>query len=178
MKISELKIPFVWLDMDGVLADWYAGLAIYENVPIEEILKRPHGSIETHNSVTKLVAEGYSETLFATLPELPSGKMLLRYLNINNIKFGILSKPFFGDGLEGSVKGKKIWLEKHNLTNIPWEFRSNKEVFALKGGKQNILIDDLDKNIINWNAAGGIGILFNSQDATPTINKLKEIYAY
>ena len=40
-------------------------------------------------------------------------------------------------------------------------------------GENRILIDDTAKNIADWEAAGGIGILHT--DASSTIAKLKEI---
>jgi hypothetical protein len=40
----------------------------------------------------------------------------------------------------------------------------------------HILIDDMEKNITAWEAAGGIGILH--KNATDTINTLKEKYGF
>ena len=47
---------------------------------------------------------------------------------------------------------------------------SNKQDYA---GKNKILIDDREDTIGEWNAAGGIGILFKS--TSQTINDLKSL---
>ena len=48
--------------------------------------------------------------------------------------------------------------------------RENKQDYA---GKNKILIDDRADTISEWNAAGGIGILFTS--TSQTINELKQL---
>ena len=80
----------------------------------------------------------------------------------------ILSTPVSG-GKNSSYEGKEFWI-KQNLGNIPFILSDNKEKYATKN---SILIDDMERNISRWNAAGGIGILHKS--ATETINKLKKI---
>jgi hypothetical protein len=79
----------------------------------------------------------------------------------------ILSKPN-KDKL--SSEGKRIWCKRELGENTIVNLSYNKSDFA----KPNmILIDDLKKNIIEWENAGGIGILHkNSKD---TIEKLKKI---
>ena len=58
----------------------------------------------------------------------------------------------------------------------------NEEIFvpapekAKFAGKNHILIDDLEKNITAWEAAGGIGILH--KNANDTINTLIDKYGF
>ena len=70
---------------------------------------------------------------------------------------------------------KMKWLNKNTgfkRANIHLVLRSQKKSYAkTKEEKPNVLIDDYDKNIKEWEAAGGIGILHT--DVGTTINKLK-----
>ena len=74
-----------------------------------------------------------------------------------------------------SKVGKMKWLKKNTKfkrANIHLVLRSQKKSYAkTKEEKPNVLIDDYDKNIKEWEAAGGIGILHT--DVGKTINKLK-----
>jgi hypothetical protein len=57
--------------------------------------------------------------------------------------------------------------------NIHITLRSDKKKYAKSNGIPNILIDDWEPNIAEWNAAGGIGILHkNTED---TIQRLKKL---
>jgi len=91
-------------------------------------------------------------------------------------------------GLESSPmtseQGKKAWIVKHGLDPIEsiivqgdkQESTSQKKAsYAVSNGQRNILIDDTKRNIDDWEAAGGIGILHIPKDSQSTIEKLKEI---
>jgi hypothetical protein len=79
----------------------------------------------------------------------------------------------------GAKKGKWEWNMKH--THVPHEKfhcveRSSKQYYAKEYdgsyfGKPNVLIDDMQQNITEWDRKGGIGILHTS--AFNTINRLK-----
>lgn len=73
-------------------------------------------------------------------------------------------------GWPSSATGKHIWCQRH-LSN--WghhrdeQFhavvRSQKRLFAVQSdGTPNLLIDDYDKNIREWESSGGIGILYRT----------------
>ena len=74
-----------------------------------------------------------------------------------------------------SKVGKMKWVKKNTefkRANIHLVLRSQKKSYAkTKEEKPNVLIDDYDKNIKEWEAAGGIGILHTN--VGKTINKLK-----
>ena len=67
------------------------------------------------------------------------------------------------------------WLKKNTgfkRANVHLVLRSQKKSYAkTKEEKPNVLIDDYAKNIKEWEAAGGIGILHTN--VGKTINKLK-----
>ena len=75
-----------------------------------------------------------------------------------------------------SKVGKMKWLKKNanfKRGNIHLVLRSQKKSYATTDEKPNILIDDYDKNIREWQAAGGIGILHT--DVGKTISELKRL---
>jgi len=75
-----------------------------------------------------------------------------------------------------SRNGKMKWLKKNTgfkRGNIHLVLRSQKKNYATTDEKPNVLIDDYDKNIREWEAKGGIGILHT--DVGKTISELKRL---
>ena len=77
----------------------------------------------------------------------------------------------------GSKTGKMNWLKKNTKfkrSKINLVLRDQKKKFAKDNdGKANILIDDYEKNIKEWEQAGGIGVLYTN--APNTIRELKRL---
>ena len=68
------------------------------------------------------------------------------------------------------------WLSKNTdfkKSNINLVMRSQKQKYAMRNGKPNILIDDYVKNIKEWEAKGGIGV--HHTDVSKTVGKLKRL---
>lgn len=100
------------------------------------------------------------------MPVMPDARRLMDFLK--PYKPYILSACPQWD--PGGIDEKKEWSEKHfNIPNnrIFIVKRSDKQKYAKEG---DILIDDYDKNIKEWENAGGTGILHTS--AAQTIHKL------
>ena len=76
-----------------------------------------------------------------------------------------------------SKVGKMKWLKKNTnfkRGNVHLVMRAQKKSYAkTKEEKPNVLIDDYDKNIKEWNSAGGIGI--HHTDVGKTITELKRL---
>ena len=75
-----------------------------------------------------------------------------------------------------SKVGKMKWLKKNasfKRANIHLVLRSQKKSYATTDEKPNVLIDDYDKNIREWQAAGGIGI--HHTNVGKTISELKRL---
>ena len=76
-----------------------------------------------------------------------------------------------------SKVGKMKWLKKNTKFkrgNVHLVLRSQKKSYAkTKDEKPNVLIDDYNKNIREWEAAGGIGI--HHTDVGKTISELKRL---
>jgi hypothetical protein len=77
-----------------------------------------------------------------------------------------------------AAQGKELWV-KDNLNPQPSEIiivpAIQKQDYAKTNGISNILIDDKEETIIQWNAAGGIGILHQTGNSQLTILELKKI---
>ena len=76
-------------------------------------------------------------------------------------------------GIVNATPDKKLWVKRllsgDIVVNIV--FREEKPKFCT--GKNCILIDDMEKNIKEWNGMGGTGIL--NVNAEDTMNRLKEL---
>ena len=170
----------IYLDMDGVLADFFneiarhAGKISYREVSYDEIVNI------LKNDIVKFFADLHS---FNTNQQLI--KMAIGYTGgyyICSSPFDYVNAPTPEDKkrlYDGSVEGKKIWINKHlNPKPINSFFTLNKTQYATENGIPNILIDDRGDNVKKWIAAGGIGIKYQAdEDSLDMVNnKLKTIF--
>lgn len=176
MKIQELgQQPHLYLDMDGVQADFFTAWAkAFGKDRYKEIGDRA----TREASIDMLNQRGpqFIEEFFATLPTLPGGLKLVRWLKANQIPFTVLSAPLRGNH-EASIAGKRQWLNRHNSgTSATAIFTGYKERFANRGGVPAVLVDDHKKYIEHWNEAGGIGLLYREHSVDAVIDQLSDIY--
>ena len=154
-----MKKPEVYIDMDGVLADFfteYAKLAGIESGNYRDI-----PPAKTDPTLNKMVGTDF----FARLPKFPSADQLVSMIVKLYGHYHICSSPLRGDH-EGSEKYKRIWIEKH-LKPQPVDIiiTPNKAKYAKQSdGTPNILIDDRGSNISAWEAKGGIGIKYQADE--------------
>lgn len=194
MKIFEVtqqnltnKIPMLYLDMDGVQADFFTQWARWHGTktgnPIEKY-KEIGDKEQREQSIKMLQDEGpkFVYRFFATLPVLDGFAELMNWIKSNNIPCTILSAPLRSTPEDrekvitrASIEGKQEWLMKHN-PNLPAIFDGQKDKYALKGGHPNVLVDDFKKYINAWEAKGGIGVLHRWSNTSDTIARLEEIY--
>jgi hypothetical protein len=151
--------PEVYLDMDGVLADFfteYAKLAGVESGNYRDI-----PPAKTDPTLNKMIGTDF----FARLPKFPSADDLVSLIVKSYGHYHICSSPLRGD-FEGSEKYKRIWIQKHlNPQPVDILITPNKAKYAKqKDGTPNILIDDRGSNISAWEAAGGIGIKYQADE--------------
>lgn len=151
----------IYLDMDGVLTDFKAMFKDIDGRSTEEIEK------EGDEVFWKHVDDGGLK-FWSDMYWVKGSKKLWNYVKNKNVS--ILSAP--ARRLPDSVKGKQIWISRElkPIPNVIFTRARNKKEYA---NSNSILIDDLEKNIKQWKAAGGIGILFKS--ANQTIGELKKI---
>jgi hypothetical protein len=164
----------VYLDMDGVQADFFTAWAnLFGKSRYKELGDRAarEETIKDLNSR----GEEFIEEFFATLPVLPGGQRLIAWLNENNIPFTVLSAPLRGNE-QASIRGKKIWLDKYNPgSSATAIFDCNKEKYAILNGV-NILIDDYKPYIERWSSNGGIAILYREHNINQAIEQLSKLF--
>jgi hypothetical protein len=195
MKIFEVTekevqqpIPMLYLDMDGVQADFFTSWALWHGEKIQnpeiQRYKQIGDKEKREESIRALQAEGpeFVYKFFATLPPLPNGMALVDWIKRNKIPCTILSAPLRSSPEDkqklitaASIEGKKHWLSEHN-PGLPMIFDGMKERYAMKGGHPNVLVDDHKKYIESWEGKGGIGILHREQNTDQTIEALTNIY--
>jgi len=160
-----MKKPEVYLDMDGVLADFFTEYAKLAGIKSGNYRDIPPA--KTDPTLQKMVGTDF----FARLPKFPSADDLVSMVVKMYGHYHICSSPLRGDH-ENSEAQKKVWIEKHlNPQPVDIVITPNKAKWAVqKDGTPNILIDDRGSNISAWEAAGGIGIKYQAdEDSLQTV---------
>ena len=151
----------LYLDMDGVLADFY-----------KEYMK-----IDPEKADRKKFRDAVMEYhIFEKLDFLPDTQKLLDFVTtLENTKIEILTSMGTFDYHQGTEarRQKLNWLSAHNI-NYHANFVNSKEEKAQYAGMNCILVDDSVGCIDPFVVRGGIGILHTSADKT--IEELTEIY--
>ena len=161
----------IYLDMDGVIADFFGEFEILNGVDHWKEIADPIAAIED----LKLT------NFFDRLNVFPTSKKLVHFVSaLAGENYGICSSPIIGDEYN-SAFWKRNWLSNHGflptLKNLI--ITHNKPKYATGFHDQpNILVDDKPKNVDDWNNAGGIGILYqaNQDSIDELFAKLKEAY--
>ncbi len=168
--------PIVYLDMDGVLADFFGGVEFLYGVDHWKELTN-----DKTKDLKKQVIDRITGTdFFAVLPKFPTADALIDMVKtFTGGKFSINTSPLRGDH-ENSAKYKKIWISNNIEQPDDIIVTGRKESYAKDkaSGTPNILIDDRPVNIERWQAAGGYGILYQAnRDSLDKVKKGLEGYA-
>ena len=161
------KRPVIYVDLDMVLVDFEKGFkAISDGVGREEYLE-----MYGHDTLWALVNTG-GVAFWDNLDWMPDGKRLWAYLA--PMEPQILSSCSTRNTGKTAIAGKKSWCARELGPNVVVNLsRSSKD-------KQNycspgdILVDDLKRNIDEWEAKGGIGV--HHTDASSSIEKLLSLF--
>ena len=149
----------IYCDMDSVLVNFDLG---YQELTGMTTQQADTNGVEAFwEPLSKAGAK-----FWITLQWMPDGKQLWDYIKKYNPI--LLSAPSREDS---SKLGKRVWV-KRELPGVKLilKYASQKQEYA---SPTSILIDDRQKNIDQWEAAGGIGILHTS---TPnTIKQLQQL---
>jgi nicotinic acid mononucleotide adenylyltransferase len=167
--------PTVYLDMDGVLADFFGG--------VEKMYGVEHWKQLTNDKTKDLKKEVIDRItgsdFFATLPKFSTADGLIDMVKkFTGGNFSINTSPLRGDH-ENSAKYKKVWISNNIEQPDEIVVTGRKETYAKdKGtGTPNILIDDRPVNIQRWQAAGGYGILYQAnRDPLSKVQQALEKY--
>ena len=161
MKEAQYPMPNVYVDMDGVLADFFTALAKFRGVD--------HWKDGGEESVQDSIEAIQGTDFFSTLPVFNTAPNI-----INSVKaftggeWYINSSPLRGDH-ENSKKHKLDWLKKNNFDPSGVVITGRKESYAInkQTNQPNILIDDKPSNLERWTARGGIGIRYQATQDNP-----------
>ncbi len=160
-----MKINKIYLDMDGVLAD-------FEKRYKELFGTGASGTDRDRKNFSKNWKEFIRTEQFTTLDRFPGFSELIDYVGMLPVRIEILSStggiPFHSE----VSQQKRLWLYNQGI-EVPENFvpgRKVKKYYAFQG---NLLIDDTPDVVDAFNEAGGIAILH--KDVNETISKLKEI---
>ena len=148
--------PTVFLDMDGVLVDFFNAFAKLANVKHWKQMD----SQRLQEVLNKIVGSDY----FAKLPKTNACDSIVEMVVDFAGSYSILSSPLRGD-IANSTKHKRAWV-MNNLSPQPTTtiIVRDKSQYALLNGVQNILIDDREDNINKWQDAGGYGIKYQANE--------------
>lgn len=151
-----MKNMNIYLDMDGVIADFFGAFAKKNNVSHWKSIKQKE----------KALADLVGTDWFYQLPTFEDdSSKIIEFVKktAGDTNWGICSSPLRGDH-NNSAYWKRRWLENKGFMPEVENciFTSNKHKYAVNRltGKPNILIDDKIDNIKRWEQAGGIGIRF------------------
>ena len=157
----------LYLDMDGVVADW--------DTAAEEFLgiKKPSEDGRwAQESWEKLRA---NERFFSQLPLMPRSLELVdlaREFRKNNWRLLFLTAIPRGNDHPWAFHDKMQWAQLH-FPDIPVHFgpySEDKQVHCQPG---DILVDDRSSNITDWQLRVGHGVLVRGRDLTEAIDQLR-----
>ena len=159
----------IYLDMDGVLADFFAEYA--KMAGVNDYRSIPPASADP--TLDKMVGTDF----FRKLPKFPTTDALVK-LTLQYAKTYSICSSALRNDYANSAKWKLVWI-KENLTPQPAEIfiTPNKEQHAVNAdGSPNILIDDRGTNIVAWRSHGGIGIKYQAdEDSLDKVAKTLEL---
>ncbi len=150
------------LDMDGVIADFMGHLCWYHNRPSPYENPAAYGIWDTETLWGITVEEFWepikkdSLTFWKTIPKTKEADALVKLVSetFGEENVAILTAP---SDDSGAVPGKRSWIRKHYPQfQKRIIFGSAKEFLA---APYRVLIDDRDKNISQFEDAGGEGVL-------------------
>lgn len=151
----------IYLDMDGVIADFFAaiedefGVDHWKDIDFKEQAFSKLKNTDFFNRIPEFQTSG---ALVALVKE---------YAFSNDTDWGICSSPLRGDPYNSSY-WKRVWLERKGympkVSNCIFTSNKHKYAWSELDRKRNILIDDKLENVMRWQQAGGIGIRYQANE--------------
>jgi hypothetical protein len=148
----------VYLDMDGVLADFDQRFRDISGMEPSEF-ENKYGTKAFWN----LIDEENKISFWVGIPPMPGAADLVNA--VKDYNYELLTSP---SAKKQSYLGKILWVKNHTGDVFPSKprinFKKAKEKHLIKPqlAKTDILIDDREDTIGRWNAAGGTGIVYKS----------------
>lgn len=157
----------VFLDCDGVLADFDTYAAGLLGMPPREYERRKHNDKQLWDILYA------HDDYFYRLPKMPDADALVAGVESLGFEPIILTGVPSKEGSDWAIGQKTRWAEKHfpHLSIICC--KSKDKFMHMVPGKRNVLIDDWDKHKKTWEDAGGYFVLHTS--AAKSLAELKEV---
>jgi len=156
----------VYVDMDGVLADFDKGFS--------DITGKSSDNV-SDQELWALIEKHGKARFFFELPWMNGGKEMWQYITNNFLRVKIFSALGKSDKIDRqTTQGKIAWL-RHNIPSLQSddiilvENKHRKRHYSRPG---DIIVDDTEVVIQEWVKKGGIGILHKS--SLETIALLKQ----
>ena len=179
MTVKNMTPYITYVDMDGVIADFFKALALefgvnhWKDIPTQEdVIKRLSGT-----------------DFFSRIPIFPTTIKFLHMIErYTKGRWAILSTPLKGDE-ENSSKHKDIWLDnlfgyafnndfdkKRFYSAYKWKWATT--IDWKEGRKHNLLIDDRPTNLEEFKNKGGLTIRYQANESKldKFEQKLKELF--
>ncbi len=150
----------IFCDMDGVLVDFDGGFHEFNGKYPSEL---------SRSEMWQIILD--RENHWFNLPQKEDAEELINFLE--KYDYQILT-GIPTHGYKKAEREKPLWIEKHigNHINVICCLSKDKHLFCKPN---DILIDDREKMISDWEDAGGIGILHKNSEET--IKKLEQIFS-
>lgn len=167
-----VKRPRVFIDLDGVCADFFTGY------------QRLNPTVQSEADIPDRLDPTFDRMrgtdFFYRLPKYASTDQLIATVLDFVPSYSILSAPMHGD-YANCKQQKTRWVQRY-LTPQPRQIiiTSHKYRHAVDPhtGVPNVLIDDKQKNLRPWRETGGIGIQYHAaqDDVSVVREQLQEIF--
>ncbi|MBR4344426.1 MAG: hypothetical protein IKP88_17295 [Lachnospiraceae bacterium] len=170
--MQTFEVKKIYFDMDGVLADFERGIReICKTEPVGQNAEKKDEEAEDL-MWSKVKKAGHFYDLLEMMPG--AGEMF----NMIYEKYGdrceiLTGIPSPKREIFCAAEDKINWVRRLLSDKIIINTVLRKEKKNFCTGKDCILIDDYAKNITEWTAIGGTGILF--KDSAETIKQLKDM---
>jgi beta-phosphoglucomutase-like phosphatase (HAD superfamily) len=161
--MNKPQINKIWLDMDGVIADFEKRYKeLYNMLPKES---------EKQKRFEHFFDDFIAHNNFATLDIMPGAYDLIAFLKSLTIPTEILSSTS-SEKRDPQIRPQKLqWLESHGI-HFPAILVPGAKNKAKYATPDSILIDDMEKNCDDFRAAGGFAILHKDVPTTLAILRL------
>ena len=161
--MNKPKVSCIYLDMDGVIADFVKRY--------KELYRMEPKEAEKNKKFDSFFDEFIGTNQFATLDLMPGAMEGIEFLRKCSVPTQILSSTANEKRYDAISKQKMIWLQTHGITFNPI-FVPGKKLKQEYAAPDKIIIDDTESVIDQWRAAGGIGILHKDWVSTMAILKM------